>query len=145
MGRCCHKTRQLPHSWAEWSAFLCSLICVACERTSRGSAWGCLFVLRSTCGQHTIVASVVERKDGSEFPSVQFVPFLLWRITKMENNRRVGPALLCNLDKERSSGSQTSKASFPELSTGAKTSSFLLKYFLVRLAVAVALFRANQT
>lgn len=38
--------------------------------------------------------------------------YLLLKTTKMENNRRVIPASLCDLDKERSSGSQTSKAVF---------------------------------
>lgn len=38
--------------------------------------------------------------------------FLLSKTTKMENNRRVIPASPGGLDKERSSGSQTSKAVF---------------------------------
>lgn len=35
--------------------------------------------LGSTCGQDTIAASVVKRKDGLEFPSFQFVHFYYWR------------------------------------------------------------------
>lgn len=53
----------------------------------------------------TNVASVVSRNDASEFLSFQFVHFLFSQTTKMENNRRVDPASLCDLDKERSPGS----------------------------------------
>lgn len=54
--------------------------------------------------------------------------FLLPKTTKMENNRRVGPASLCDLDKERSSAF---KSSLPDLSRGANASSFLAQSFLL--------------
>lgn len=73
--------------------------------------WGCLFVWGSTCGQDTIVAFVTRSREkmAQSFPKFFF---LLSKTTKMENNRRVIPASPGSLDKERSSGSQTSKAVF---------------------------------
>lgn len=111
--------------------------------------------LGSTCGQDTIVASVVKRKDGLEFPSFQFVPFsfLLSKTTKMENNRRVIPASLRDLDKERRSGTQTSKAVFRTRAEEQKASSFLAQSFLLKYFLwfdlvgwrAEVLFCVNQT
>lgn len=71
----------------------------------------------------TNAAFVAGRNEASAFPSLQFVPFfLLSQIAKMENNRRVGPASLCDLDRERSPGS---KKGLPDFSRGAKGLIFL--------------------
>lgn len=82
---------------------------------------GCLFVWAGP-GQQTR-AFVAGRSGASAFPSLQFVPFfLLWQITKMENNRRVGPASLCDLDREPS---PAFKKGLPDFSRGAKGLIFL--------------------
>lgn len=52
-------------------------------------------------------------------------PFLLSQITKLENNRRVGPAFLCDLDRELSPSSLSSKRVFLISGRGAKGLIFL--------------------
>lgn len=46
--------------------------------------------------------------------------FLLSQITKLENNRRVGPASLCDLDRELSPSSLSSKKGLPDFRPGSK-------------------------
>lgn len=94
-----------------------------------------LLCLESMYGQHTIVASVVKIKNGLESPSFHFIlSFSLSETTKMENNRRVIPASLWDLDKERSSAFK----SLPDLSRGAHASSFLAQSFLLFPLVRLA-------
>ncbi len=76
--------------------------------------------LGSTCGQYTIVASVVKRKDGLEFPSFQFVPFFYyrrqqrWKITGVSSQLPFvtltkSAALALRLQKQSSGLKQRSK------------------------------------
>lgn len=78
----------------------CSMLCLTP---------GCLSARVGTGRQTLPLWSAATMPQSS---CLQFVHFLLSQTTKMENNRRVGPASLCDLDKERSPGSLTSKWGF---------------------------------
>lgn len=83
----------------------------------------------SACGQDTVVASVVKRMDGSEFPIFWVFLYYLrqqrWKITGVSSQLP-----FCDPDKERSCSSQTSKAVFRTYASSFLAQSSLLKYFL---------------
>lgn len=112
MERCCHK-----HSsclTAELKGVpLYNLVCVACKPPAMA-----LHEAASLSGIYVWTGHnrrlCCQEKGWLRVPVFSICPlfFLLSKTTKMENNRRVIPASLCDLDKESSSGSQTSKAVF---------------------------------
>lgn len=111
--RCCHKHSSCPP--VELNGVpLYSLVWVACKPPAvalheAASLSGILVWTGHNC------RLCCQEKGWLEVPVFSvclFFLLLLWKTTKMENNRRVISASLCDLDKERSSGSQTSKAVF---------------------------------
>lgn len=117
---------------------LCSLVCVV---------WGHFrlpLCLESTCGPDTNVTSVVKRKDDSEYPSFQFVPFFIIKDDKDGTKQACLPPSFCDLDKRVFLWLSDLKSRFPDLSRGPKASSFLLEYFWL-VCSGIVLCRSNPT
>lgn len=112
---------------------LYSLVCVACKGPAVAPLQAAsLSRVHMWTGHNCRLCC--QEKRWLRVPVFSICPFLYYQGWQREkNNRRVIPPYLCDLDKSVFLWPADFKSSLPDLSGGAKASSFLLKYFLHRL------------